>query len=222
MTHGRIFLLPLVALAFLAVTYVNEAKSALFEISFSGTVVSVDAGVSGTFNTTQTLSGSYIFESTIAANAGGNSNFAVFDALTDFSFSIGGYTASSNAAAEIQVDNAPGAPNDRYGITSRASQGLTGADVGGLALDFFGLRLDDSSNSVFSDALILPTALSLLDFDSTGFFVSFGPINTPSVVSGTIDKLSVTAVPLPAALPLLAGGVGLLGLLGWRRKRAAA
>ena len=29
------------------------------------------------------------------------------------------------------------------------------------------------------------------------------------------------AVPLPAALPLFAGGLGALGLLGWRRKRKA-
>ena len=30
---------------------------------------------------------------------------------------------------------------------------------------------------------------------------------------------SISAVPLPAAFPLFAGGLGLLGLLGWRRKR---
>ncbi len=35
------------------------------------------------------------------------------------------------------------------------------------------------------------------------------------------DNVSVSAVPLPAALPLFAGGLGLLGLLGWRRKRTA-
>lgn len=33
---------------------------------------------------------------------------------------------------------------------------------------------------------------------------------------------SLSAVPLPAAFPLFAGGLGLLGLLGWRRKRMAA
>ena len=30
------------------------------------------------------------------------------------------------------------------------------------------------------------------------------------------------AVPLPAALPLFAGGLGVLGLLGWRRKKKMA
>jgi hypothetical protein len=31
-----------------------------------------------------------------------------------------------------------------------------------------------------------------------------------------------TATPLPAALPLFASGLGVMGLLGWRRKRKTA
>jgi DNA-binding transcriptional LysR family regulator len=34
-------------------------------------------------------------------------------------------------------------------------------------------------------------------------------------------RLQVAAIPLPAALPLFATGLGALGLLGWRRKRKA-
>jgi len=33
---------------------------------------------------------------------------------------------------------------------------------------------------------------------------------------------SITPTPLPAALPLFAGGLSALGLLGWRRKRKIA
>ncbi len=33
---------------------------------------------------------------------------------------------------------------------------------------------------------------------------------------------TVSAVPVPAALPLLAGGLGLMGLVGWRRRRKNA
>ena len=34
-------------------------------------------------------------------------------------------------------------------------------------------------------------------------------------------QISVNVIPLPGALPLMAGGLGLLGFMGWRRKRAA-
>lgn len=37
--------------------------------------------------------------------------------------------------------------------------------------------------------------------------------------SGGLDNIKITPVPLPAALPLLAGGLGILGFLGWRRKQ---
>jgi hypothetical protein len=48
---------------------------------------------------------------------------------------------------------------------------------------------------------------------------SFGASSPPSIDNTTISLVSST--PLPAALPLLATGLGGLGLLGWRRKRKA-
>jgi hypothetical protein len=38
----------------------------------------------------------------------------------------------------------------------------------------------------------------------------------------TCQGVGTNATPLPAALPLFAGGLGAMGLLGWRRKRKKA
>jgi hypothetical protein len=52
-------------------------------------------------------------------------------------------------------------------------------------------------------------------------------VNSCFVYGGTFNPATftvteVTATPLPAALPLFAGGLGALGLLAWRRKRKNA
>lgn len=54
-----------------------------------------------------------------------------------------------------------------------------------------------------------------------------GPCASPPWQAIALDNLIVdtsvpNTVPLPAALPLFASGLGALGLLGWRRKRKNA
>jgi PEP-CTERM motif len=51
--------------------------------------------------------------------------------------------------------------------------------------------------------------------------ISTGASGADPVV-GYFVEYEVNAVPLPAALPLFASGLGALGLLGWRRKRKTA
>ena len=41
-------------------------------------------------------------------------------------------------------------------------------------------------------------------------------------LEGVVTDNVASATPLPAALPLFAGGIGALGLLGWRRKKKPA
>jgi hypothetical protein len=48
-------------------------------------------------------------------------------------------------------------------------------------------------------------------------FTRYQLLFSPGVVNG-----DPSPIPLPAALPLFATGLGALGLLGWRRKRATA
>ena len=50
----------------------------------------------------------------------------------------------------------------------------------------------------------------------------FGPTTDFLVLSLSATFTPVSQVPLPAALPIFATGLGALGLLGWRRKRKAA
>ena len=60
-----------------------------------------------------------------------------------------------------------------------------------------------------------PNAQDIGEIALAGGFIAFGSVtNNP----GTWTT-PVTPTPLPAALPLFAGGLGVMGLLGWRKKR---
>lgn len=69
-------------------------------------------------------------------------------------------------------------------------------------------------SSVFTDVSWVTTATSILFTfaDQPGIGV---------MLTGRFDT-GVSAVPVPAALPLLASGLGALGVVGWRRKRKLA
>ncbi len=190
--------------------------------NYTGTVISVDAELSGTFSVGDSLSGSYTFESTTAARTGSTSQFAVFDALSSASYTVASYTATSTAAPEIQVDDVMNA--DRYGVISRVSDGLTGADVAGIPLIADSFRLDDNTGMVFNTALDLPTSLDLNDFSSSLFFLQFFASESNQLYSvvGTLETLELQqpgVVPEPSSFILASIGVVALGFVGVRRRR---
>lgn len=215
MNHCRKLAIAAAILAGGVLGSASQGHAAQITVNFSGTVSGVSAGVASGFSVGDALSGSYTFESTTPATGSSNSDFAVFNALTGLSFTVNAYAASSNGAPEIQIDDPPGGP-DRYGLVARASDGLTGPNVNGLSVFAFGFRLDDSTGTAFSDALLLPTSLSLGDFDSTSFFLFFDGFN--ELVSGTITGISFVGVPEPALLALFGASVLAAGVVARRRR----
>ena len=96
----------------------------------------------------------------------------------------------------------------------------------------FSSRIDFPSASVLESPII--AFLSLADRSAADNFAGAGiaevlaladfadvfTVANPGFPTFTLREPAVSAVPLPAALPLMAGGISLLGFMGWRRKKA--
>jgi len=101
-------------------------------------------------------------------------------------------------------------------------QFLVDPDGPGTSSGFVQLGNNINFGSGFN-TITLPT---FIDLGTSDFFriINGGSGNSGGQISGvSITQVTpqVTALPLPAALPLFAAGLGVLGLLGQRRKRKA-
>ena len=197
----------------------TAAVAAPIRVDYSGTLDSVSPELSPFFAISDTFAGSYIFDSN-ALDVDLSSALGVYpNAITSASISISTNSGTYNAAATsgtIQVFDAPppGIPDpDLY--TAFASV-VSGDPVQGNPPASFGPSLSDSTlMAIQSDAL--PTTLNLGGFDTREFFFSFfnpATMDNDLSITGTIDSLSFTPVPVPSAVLLM--GTGLLGLIGWR------
>ena len=78
----------------------------------------------------------------------------------------------------------------------------------------------------YGGASITQLALSALGSEGNGTIQFIGTYSSISWTNPNFEywygfTVGAPQVPLPAALPLFATGLGALGLLGWRRKRKA-
>jgi hypothetical protein len=131
-----------------------------------------------------------------------------------------------NIAGETATFTLPSIQGAQYSIqvtgqnnqSSSFFQFLIDPDGPGMASGFVPLASNVNFGSGFN-TITLPT---FTDLGTSDFFriVNGGTGNSEGQISG-VSITQVSSVPLPAALPLFAAGLGVLGLLGRRRKRKA-
>ncbi len=77
----------------------------------------------------------------------------------------------------------------------------------------------DADESWYVNSIPLSGTLLILRSDETNPVLQEGTLGAFDIIG---DITAASATPLPAALPLFAGGLGALGMLGWRRKKKSA
>lgn len=193
-----------------------EADLVAFTFNFTGAVSHVDTGLFPTFNTSQTLTGSYTFNS-LTPDSNPSSNIGRYNGtIQALTVNLGSYTATlgNSGSNFIEIRNLPS--SDGYEVRAP----LTGPLVNGFSPLRFQIELIDPSASVFSNDLLPTTPPDLSSIATSRFRLIFEDGNGNARVLGSLTSL--TAVPLPAAVILF--GAGLIALVGlgagsWRQRK---
>jgi hypothetical protein len=144
-----------------------------------------------------------------------------------WTFSYGTTDTISGATLEIGLldgdSAAPGSQVASYSIggidlTSLLNTAMEATPGANSVEVYYTITLPSSTFSILASGS--PTVSLMLQGPGLGV-LGTTPFNGAALDFSTITIDTVTATPLPAALPLFATGLGALGLLGWRRKRKA-
>lgn len=182
----------------------TPAKAVTLVVDGSGQLIGatdIDLGTLGVFNVSFT----------------GASCIAVFggcDDLSDFEFNnqADATTAAQALLSQVFVNNHSSAPSSLFDTDPELIQGCTNVQTCTVAIPF---SLSSQVVTVmysFNSSVesIDQTILANLNVGTTSNNLTFAHF------------ISISEVPVPAALPLFGTGLALMGILGWRRKRKAA
>jgi hypothetical protein len=187
-------------------------EAAIQTYLFTGTVTGA-INVGPTIVSGQAVSGFFKLDTATPAAGFSDATVANYAAITAFSITLGGYTATSTGGQIVIVNDAP----DVLGI--QGSSPMTGAAINGLVPVNPRIELIDSTGAVFGPADAgLPVPFVFAAFNGTDGIVEFsGDVPGQAVFTLSGLRLVEVTVPEPAALALF--GLGLACLAGVRAAR---
>jgi hypothetical protein len=202
-----------VSAAMVALASVKSAEATTYTYTggnYSAANIGEDPPLVGTFNDTMKISGSFQTLAPLAANL---SAVLINPLVQQFSFSNGAFTIT-NLSPDL---------HEEFFMSTDGSGKILGWQILLVSPNHLSL-LGDPSWSVATDGYF--------HSDRGGATVCTTVVNgvcTQDAIAGafadngvwTSDAPDTAATPLPAAFPLFAGGLGVIGLLARRRKRMA-
>ena len=201
------FFLPAIALCSLLLSG-NAAHADSVTYAFTGSVSNLNGALKPTVNMGSLVSGTFKFDN---PTDGVNGNYP--GAVTNMFLNIGGYTSSFILGAPenaVTVFNQIDLGGNIFGDRWRLVTGATGGPINGYSPFRFDLHVDEDSGSAFSNVdLQSPPSFDSLTGSRWRLIFENGDGNLVRVQGGL---LSLTAVPLPAAVLLF--GAGLISLVG--------
>jgi hypothetical protein len=202
-TSGAGFIAGLLGLAIMFGAMVGASEAALVTYTFQGAVSDISDPLFPTFNTGQTLTGSFTFNN--LANQFGPGAYP--NVLTDLQVNVGaGSGALTTGTNVMRIIDTPGAGPDIFRLRGSVNMATP---LGAFATSVFHIDLRDPTGTAFNSlALPSPGNVSLSNFASNKWRLVLAG---GKVISGSLTSLQ--AVPLPATVLLF--GAGLIALVGF-------
>lgn len=206
------FVLPLISVLVSWLT-TSEVRADIIRVNYSGTF----STTSGVLPINTAFSGQYVYDSSVSPTST-SANTATYPMIS-FTVQINSdvFTATTSTLAISDGISQGAGVEDRIWASSFD---MTGPQVGIWSMDQAGLFLTDTSATALNSTS-LPIGFTIGPFSQAGDSLAFNTgwtrpgFQVP--VQGTISSLTVTAVPEPASLALVAFTSGLAVLLHRRR-----
>ncbi|MBH0201197.1 MAG: hypothetical protein HP496_02565 [Nitrospira sp.] len=213
---SRGFVLPAAAVCALLVPC-TTVQAALVNYSFTGTVGDVSKALKSTMPSGSSMWGTFSFDNETPSTPPGSGRY--MGAIQSFSLNFGSYSVSLDPTGDTNairiVDSSSGDLwRLKTSVTGNSIESVEGINTRHYVPAEFRMDLEDEDGEAITGTSPLQNPPSLGDLSSNRWRLVFEDENSGRTVrvQGLFNSVSLTAVPLPAAVLLF--GAGLISLVG--------